>query len=45
MDLICPNCNKNTYTVVKVEMPTLSIWNRLCCVGDLVNSCYSPRDW
>ncbi|OMJ66630.1 hypothetical protein SteCoe_36465 [Stentor coeruleus] len=35
----CMKCKEDVISDVKMNLPTLSVWNRLCC-----NSCYSPND-
>ena len=41
----CHHCNKLATTDVDLQLPTLPLWKRLCCIGDFVRCCTDEATW
>ena len=41
----CNRCQKRRFTQTRMRLPTLSMWQLLCCVNDIVWCCTQSSDW
>ena len=41
----CHVCGVDNDTEVEFQMPTLSLWKRVCCIGDVISCCSTEKLW